>query len=136
VTDTAEEWDWDDPQPVEVAGDEPEGEPDIRTQVDADPLAGMDIRELRERAKRHDEAQATIAALNRENEWLRSGLDLNSPVGQLFVKAVEKGGWHGEFTAANLRAEAEKYAVPLKQYGVQESVVVDDFAPSERRLFG
>ena len=61
---------------------------------------------------------------------------------ELFVSDPRQQGhershaWHGEFTAANLRAEAEKYVVPLKQYGVQASVVVDDFAPSERRLFG
>lgn len=106
------EWDarWD---------DDPDAEADFSdTQTRETAVAatqGEDIKLLRERAKQFDQAQAALPALQRENAWLKSGLDLESPVGQLFVK-----GYSGEFTADAIKAEAAKYGVPQKYRVPQE----------------
>jgi hypothetical protein len=79
------------------------GSPEMEAEVEGD----IDIRTLRERARRYDEAQAALPALKRENALMRSGVDLESPLGQLFVK-----GYDGELTAEAIRAEAERYGIP------------------------
>jgi hypothetical protein len=81
---------------------------DTSTSADEEQAEGpMDMKALRERAVRFDHAQAALPALQRENAMLRSGLDLESPLGQLFLK-----GYDGEYSAEALKAEAAKYGIP------------------------
>ena len=103
-------------------GDDPEAEEDYSDtptlESTTTQVQGEDIRTLRDRAKRFDEAQASIAALGRENALLRSGIDLESPLGQLFVKSYD-----GEWTAEALKAESARYGVPQKY---PQTVIVEE----------
>jgi len=111
---------WDDPDPLPELRDGQED--DLRKSG----LDETEIRILRERAKSFDRAHAALEAAQRENATLRSGLDLESPIGQLFVKSYD-----GEWTAEALKAEAARYGVP------QKSAPADDLLDaSERRLLG
>jgi hypothetical protein len=113
VSDTStqvDEWDprWDDDPHALLDEVEAEPVPEVTAQVD--PVVDkMDIRTLRERAKRTERAEAHLAVANRKVAILESGLDVESPIGQLFVK-----GYDGEFTAEALKAEAARYGVPRK----------------------
>ena len=94
---------------------------DISTQVGDDPSGDPNIKQLRERAKRTEDAEAALQAANRKVAILESGLDVESPIGQLFVK-----GYDGEFTAEALKAEAEKYGVPIKGAAPATETVVEE----------
>lgn len=82
-------------------------------QVDGDP----NIRILREKAKAHDEALSALTAAQRENAMLRSGIDLESPLGEFFVQSYK--GDPADVEA--LKAEAQRIGVPFKTGHVVES---------------
>jgi len=96
---TAEEWD-----ALDRAAD-------AEADVDVPNNAGS-LHLLRERAAQADSAQARLAELQRENALLRSGVALDSQLGGLFVRALKT--YEGEWTPESLRAEAQRYGVPLK----------------------
>jgi hypothetical protein len=68
-----------------------------------------DIRELRQRAKAVDRAEAETRRLERRIAILESGLDVESPIGQLWNKSYQ-----GEVTPEALKAEAERYGIPMR----------------------
>lgn len=68
------------------------------------------IKLLREKANKADEAEAALAASRRENAMLRSGIDLESPLGDFFVKSYT--GDPADVDA--LKAEATRLGVPFK----------------------
>jgi hypothetical protein len=72
------------------------------------------FRQLREKAQRVDEAEAQLLAVNRRIAVLESGVDLETPMGALFVRAYQKAN-PGELTVEALREEAAKYGVPVKE---------------------
>lgn len=72
---------------------------------------------LREKAKRFDENEAALAASKRENAMLRSGIDLESPLGEFFVKSYD-----GDPADADaLKAKATELGVPFKTAQVVET---------------
>lgn len=82
------------------------------------------LRLLREKAGKADEATAALAAAQRENAMLRSGIDLEDPLGKYFVET-----YPGDPTdLVTLKAEAEKLNVPFIQKA--EPVVTDPTAPA------
>lgn len=85
---------------------------DTATQVDDGQEAGNDnpnIKLLREKAAKADEATAALAASQRENAMLRSGIDLDSPLGEFFVKSYD-----GDPTDVEaLKAKATELGVPF-----------------------
>ena len=106
---------WDDTEAAQDDAPAPESEvdreqePDESTEVEHEP-GESDIRVLRERAKTFDEAQAAMPALQRENALLRSGIDLESPLGKYFVESYK-----GDQTdVEGLRAKAAELGIPFK----------------------
>lgn len=99
---------------------------DTSTQVDGDPEAGNEngnIKLLREKAARADEATAALAASQREIAMLRSGVDLESPLGQFFVESYQ--GDPSDVDA--LKAKATELGVPFKgQPQATETQVVEE----------
>jgi hypothetical protein len=98
------------------------------------------IRQLRDTAKRYDESEAALQAAHQRIAILESGLDLESPVGELFMK-----GYAGEYTPDALKDEAARYGVPMKDnptaiaeeaQGVAELVedYIEPTGTAERRL--
>ena len=80
------------------------------------------IKLLREKAAGADEATSAVAAAQRENTMLRSGIDLESPLGELFARSFD-----GDPTDVDaLKAEAAKYGVPLRGAPVTEAQVVEE----------
>lgn len=59
--------------------------------------------ELREAAKRGNQAQAELEAAKRENAMLRAGVDLDSAAGKYFL-----AGYDGELDSDAIKAEATK----------------------------
>lgn len=99
-------WD-DDPDAEHDFSDAPTRE---NTSTTATQVQHEDIRTLRERAKAFDEARAAMPALQRENALLRSGIDLESPLGKFFVES-----YGGDLTdVEGLRAKAAELGVPFK----------------------
>jgi hypothetical protein len=84
---------------------------DRRDQVSDTSTQGEDhnTRQLRDKATRAEGAEARLQAASRRVAILASGLDTESPIGELFVR-----GYDGEYTPEALREEAAKYGVPLK----------------------
>jgi hypothetical protein len=68
------------------------------------------IRQLREKAKAADEALAALAQAKRENVILRSGIDVDSKLGQMFLKAYD--GDLDDIEA--LKAAAKEIGVPFR----------------------
>ena len=73
---------------------------------DGDP----NLRQLREKAKRADEAEAALAAAQRENAMLKSGVDLDTPQGDFFTRSYQ--GDLDDIEA--LKAEAQRLGVPFR----------------------
>jgi hypothetical protein len=84
---------------------------DLSVELDDDDLADESegIRVLRQKAKRTDVIEAELHAANRKIAILEAGLDVESPVGELFVKVYD-----GETSPEALRAAADKYGIPIK----------------------
>lgn len=100
----------------EVAFTETQPEPSD-TESSDDP----NLKLLREKAKRADESESALAAARRENAMLRSGIDLESPLGEFFVKSYD-----GDPTDIDaLKAKATELGVPFK------GAVVDPVEPAE-----
>ena len=81
---------------------------DDETIEDVETEESSPIRQLRERAKRTDAAEAALAQANKRIAMLESGIDLTTPVGELFAKVYD-----GEATTDAVKAEAEKYGVQI-----------------------
>ena len=83
-----------------------EGTETGETRDDGDP----EIKQLRENARRADEATDLALQLRRENAILRSGIDLESAWGEYFVS-----NYSGDPTdIESLKAEAQRLGVPFK----------------------
>lgn len=82
------------------------------------------IRQLREKAKKVDEAEAALASAQREIALLRSGIDVEHPVGKLFVKAYD-----GAADPEAIKAAAQEYGVPIR--GETHEAPPADPEPSE-----
>lgn len=68
------------------------------------------IRQLREKAKAADEALAALAQAKRENAILRSGIDVDSKLGQMFLKAYD-----GDLDdIETLKTAAKEIGVPFR----------------------
>ncbi len=88
------------------------------TRDDGDP----EIKQLRENARRTDEATDLALQLRRENAILRSGIDLESAWGEYFVS-----NYSGDPTDIEaLKAEAQRLGVPFKGQIALEGEAVDE----------
>lgn len=86
------------------------------------PNEDPNLKLLREKAKRTDESESALAAARRENAMLRSGIDLESPLGEFFVKSYD-----GDPTDIDtLKAKATELGVPFTN-----ATVVDPVDPVE-----
>jgi len=81
------------------------------------------VRDLERRAKHGDRAMAERDALARELAMLKSGIDLGSPQGKLFMKAYD-----GEATVEAITAAAREYGVIGEQApaGLAEEMAAHD----------
>lgn len=81
------------------------------TMSDLDPQdESHNIKLLREKAAQADEAAARATALERELALTKSGIDVDHPLGEFFVK-----NYSGEVTDLEaIKAEATKLGVPLR----------------------
>lgn len=86
------------------------------------PNEDPNLKLLREKAKRTDESESALAAARRENAMLRSGIDLESPLGEFFVKSYD-----GDPTDIDtLKAKATELGVPFTN-----ATVVEPTEPAE-----
>jgi hypothetical protein len=82
------------------------------------------VRHLREKAERADEATAALAAAKRENGVLKAGINLESPLGKFFVES-----YNGDpADVEGLKAKAAELGIPLISKGVEtpEAAVVEE----------
>ena len=70
---------------------------------------------LREKADRADEATKALAQMERKVAILESGIDTSSKVAELFLKS-----WDGENNPEAIKAAAAEYGIPLKGEKVEE----------------
>ena len=101
---------------------------------DADEFSGegqenTNLRLLREKAKSADDAVRQVADLSRKLAVLESGIDAESPVGRLFMKAYD-----GENSASAIQEAAKEYGIPMKgAAAVEEADVPVDIGTEVRQ---
>lgn len=78
----------------------------LEDQQDEQQQESHNIRQLREKARNADRVAAENEQLKRELALTKSGVDLTSPIGQLFAKAYD-----GPATADAVKASAVEYGV-------------------------
>lgn len=76
---------------------------DDQTDEDEHPQDNPNLRQLREKAKRADDAEHRAQAAERELAFAKAGVDLNDPRTGYFVR-----GYDGEATPDAIRAAAER----------------------------
>lgn len=85
------------------------------------------LKHLREKAAKADEAEAALADARRENAILRAGIDTESKLGQMFVKAYD-----GDFADVEaLKAAAKEIGVPIRGETVEETSTTTADAATE-----
>lgn len=67
------------------------------------------IKDLRRAAEEGKAAKAALEAAQRENAFLRAGVDVSTPVGSMLLKAYD-----GELTAEAIKAQAEAVGAVAK----------------------
>jgi hypothetical protein len=83
------------------------------------------LNRLREKAAMADEATAALEAAQRENASLRSGIDLESPLGEFFLNSYRGDPSDVE----GLKVEASRLGIPF--VGQAQTQVVEETVPEE-----
>ena len=95
-------------------------------ETEAAPEDSANVKQLREKALRVDEATTALAAAQRKIAVLESGIDAETPLAKMFLKAYD-----GDFADTEaLIAAAKEIGVPMKGVAVVEPVVDETPEPN------
>ena len=85
------------------------------------------MRELAEKGQRAEELEAQMAATTKENAFLRSGIDIDTPLGAMFFKAFD-----GDATDVEaLKAQAVEMNIPFRTGAAPTPAAGDPATPPE-----